>query len=94
MQYFLLAYFALMLIASLIAFGMYGWDKWQAKRKGWRVPENTLHIWALLGGWPGALLGQKSFRHKTSKPSFRIVFWATVVVHVAAGLGGVYLLWK
>jgi uncharacterized membrane protein YsdA (DUF1294 family) len=26
------------------------------------VPENTLHLMALLGGWPGALAGQGIIR--------------------------------
>ncbi|MNM87212.1 hypothetical protein D3C81_993870 [compost metagenome] len=37
---------------------------------------------ALLGGWPGALLAQGLFHHKTSKRSFQRVFWATVVINI------------
>jgi uncharacterized membrane protein YsdA (DUF1294 family) len=47
------------------------------------VPERTLHVLAFCGGWPGALLGQRQFRHKTSKMSFLIVFWSLVMLHVA-----------
>ena len=43
----------------------------------------TLHLLALLGGWPGAILGQRQFRHKTRKVAFLIVFWAVAVLHVA-----------
>jgi uncharacterized membrane protein YsdA (DUF1294 family) len=43
------------------------------------VPERTLHLLALLGGWPGAILGQRHFRHKTRKVSFLFAFWAVVV---------------
>jgi uncharacterized membrane protein YsdA (DUF1294 family) len=46
------------------------------------VSERTLHLMAFLGGWPGAYLGQRQFRHKTQKMSFRIVFWILVVLHV------------
>lgn len=63
---------------------MYGWDKRQAKNNGWRVPEKNLHIVSLFGGWPGAILGQNYFRHKTQKQSFRLTFWTTVVLHVVA----------
>lgn len=45
---------------------------------------------ALLGGWPGALLGQRQFRHKTKKLSFLIVFWLVVVLHVAIVASAAY----
>jgi len=42
---------------------------------------------ALLGGWPGALVAQNRLRHKSSKMSFLVVFWATVLLNcVALGL--------
>ena len=37
---------------------------------------------ALLGGWPGAFLAQRYFRHKTQKVSFQIVSWLIVALHV------------
>jgi uncharacterized membrane protein YsdA (DUF1294 family) len=48
------------------------------------VPEKTLHMMALAGGWPGAWLAQKMFRHKTSKKEFQVVFWLTVVLNIGA----------
>lgn len=78
--------------ASLVAFVAYGMDKRWAKLGSRRVPEQTLHVVALLGGWPGALAGQRVFRHKTKKVRFRAVFWLVVVVHVAVVIGVVYLL--
>lgn len=68
---------------SIACFVAYGWDKRCAANGSRRVPEQTLHILALLGCWPGALLGQRQFRHKTKKLSFLIMFWCVVVVHVA-----------
>lgn len=62
----------------------YAWDKAQAEVRGQRIAENTLHLMALFGGWPGALVGQIQFRHKTRKTSFRIVFWLTVIANVVA----------
>ena len=72
----------LMLVMSVVTFVAYGWDKRQAKLDRWRTPEKTLQGLALLGGWPGAILAQRFFRHKTKKVSFQIVFWAIVVLHL------------
>jgi uncharacterized membrane protein YsdA (DUF1294 family) len=71
-------------IVSLFTIILYGWDKRRAIKGGSRVPERTLHLAELCGGWPGALLAQKMFRHKTQKASFRRVFWAVVCLHIAA----------
>lgn len=69
------------LAASVIAFAMYAWDKSSARAGRWRTPESTLHLLAAAGGWPGALLAQRVLRHKTSKRSFQLVFWTTVLVN-------------
>lgn len=60
---------------------MYGSDKRRAQAGEWRIPEFTLHFAELAGGWPGAFLAQRIFRHKTSKISYRIVFWLIVLLH-------------
>ncbi|WP_045826498.1 DUF1294 domain-containing protein [Teredinibacter turnerae] len=69
---------------SCIAYAYYAKDKKAAKSGEWRVPESTLHMLGLLCGWPGALLAQYQFRHKTKKASFRLVFWIVVLINVAA----------
>ncbi|WP_458524707.1 DUF1294 domain-containing protein [Onishia taeanensis] len=66
---------------SAVTFVLYGLDKWAAKRETQRTAENTLHLCALLGGWPGALLAQQVFRHKSSKRSLQIAFWFTVLLN-------------
>jgi len=71
-------------VASLVAFVMYVWDKISAEKGSRRTPENTLHLLALIGGWPGALLAQRKYRHKTRKLSFRRVFWMTVALNCVA----------
>ena len=71
------------LLMSVVAFAMYGHDKRQADRGGWRVSEATLHGVELLGGWPGALAAQRVFRHKWRKRSYVAVFWTIVAVHAA-----------
>lgn len=69
-------------LASVASYFMYGIDKLAAERGGWRTSEASLHLVALLGGWPGALLAQRAFHHKTVKRSFRTVFWLTVVANI------------
>jgi uncharacterized membrane protein YsdA (DUF1294 family) len=69
---------------SLLCFWQYARDKKAAMKDEWRVPEDTLHLLSLCGGWPGALLAQERYRHKTTKRSFRVVFWLTVLLNIAA----------
>lgn len=69
--------------ASLISFGQYWHDKARALNGGRRTPEKSLHLVELLGGWPGALLAQQIFRHKTRKASYQLVFWMIVAAHQA-----------
>nr|WP_314579840.1 DUF1294 domain-containing protein [uncultured Pseudomonas sp.] len=68
-------------LMGLIAFGLYGHDKKQARTQGQRTPEKLLHMAELLGGWPGALVAQQAFRHKTRKFSYQLVFWLIVLLH-------------
>lgn len=86
--------FGSMLLLSAVTLLFYAWDKRRATRGGWRVPETRLHVLALLGGWPGALLGQRWLRHKTIKRRFRVVFWLTVVGHVAVSAAVTFLIWQ
>jgi uncharacterized membrane protein YsdA (DUF1294 family)/cold shock CspA family protein len=70
-----------MLVMSAITYGMYGHDKRLANSGGWRTAEKSLHLAELLGGWPGALLAQRRFRHKCSKGSYQFVFWCIIILH-------------
>ena len=69
-------------IASVVAFLAYALDKSAAQKNRWRTKESTLHLFALVGGWPGAFYAQNTLRHKSSKTEFKSVFWGTVVVNV------------
>jgi uncharacterized membrane protein YsdA (DUF1294 family)/cold shock CspA family protein len=69
---------------SILAFLVYAFDKFTATRGGWRTSESTLLLLALAGGWPGALLAQQLFRHKTSKTEFRTAFWFMAALNIAA----------
>ncbi len=70
-------------VMSVIAFTAYGLDKSAASAGRQRTPEATLHFLGLLGGWPGALLAQRLFRHKSRKREFQATYWGTVAVNVA-----------
>lgn len=74
----LLAAYALL---SVITFAMYGIDKAAAGKGRRRTPEATLLFAGLFGGWPGALVAQRLFRHKTRRQPFQAIFWCGVVVN-------------
>ena len=67
---------------SATTFVLYALDKSSARSSQWRVPENMLHLLALLGGWPGAWIAQVLFRHKISKSSFMAAFALSVAVNL------------
>lgn len=69
------------LLLSFVVFICYGIDKRNAIKGRWRVSEKTLHLWAVIGGWPGALVGQKMFRHKTQKRSFIVMLWLGIIAN-------------
>jgi len=73
-------------VISAAAFVVHWFDKRQAESDQWRTPENTLHVLELLGGWPGAFLAQRIFRHKTAKPGYQIVFWLIVLAYEYAAI--------
>lgn len=72
------------LAASAIAFLAYAIDKAAARNDRRRIRESTLHLFGLAGGWPGAVLAQRLFRHKSKKASFQRMFWATAIVNCGA----------
>ncbi|EWG97879.1 DUF1294 domain-containing protein [Halomonas sp. BC04] len=70
-------------LLSVISFAMYGLDKAAAGKGRRRISEATLLFAGLIGGWPGALVAQQAFRHKTRKQPFQAIFWCGVVVNCA-----------
>jgi uncharacterized membrane protein YsdA (DUF1294 family) len=63
---------------SLITWAFYGWDKRVSELKtvlqSWRIPEFTLNLITLLGGFPGAWAGRAMFKHKTNVQRHRGMF--------------------
>ena len=79
------------LLVNVLTVVIYGVDK-LAACKGWRrVPEITLLVFGVVGGWPGAIVGQQCFRHKTQKQPFKTYFVISVIVNIVA-MVAVYLL--
>ncbi len=70
---------ACVLVMGAISYGCYAADKRRARAQEWRISEAGLHLTELLGGWPGAFLAQRRLRHKVSKSSYQLVFWAIVM---------------
>jgi uncharacterized membrane protein YsdA (DUF1294 family) len=65
---------------------VYRSDKRRAEAGARRIPETILHLSELIGGWPGAFLAQRKFRHKISKLSYQVGFWAILTIHQVAAL--------
>lgn len=71
------------LIVSLFTLAIYGIDKFLAKAEWKRVPERWFHTLALIGGFPGALVGMHLFKHKVNNSKFRWVILASLLLHSA-----------
>jgi len=70
---------------SLTTFAMFGFDKGMATAGKDRVPENVLHLFTILGGFPGQLIGRLLFHHKSNfskHPLFNIVLIASAIIWV------------
>lgn len=76
---------------NLLAFIFFTVDKYQAKIRGWRIPETPLLLLAAIGPF-GALMVMMVFRHKTRHAKFFLVpvfallhlllviwFWAWII---------------
>ena len=64
----------LVLIMSVIAFFVMGYDKSQAKKHGQRISERTLWTLLFLEEQLDAYFGMIMFRHKTKHTNFRLGF--------------------
>ncbi len=59
-----------LIVSSGWGFCLCFWDKQQALKHRWRIPEKTFFLLAFLGGAFGIRLGMRFFHHKTRKSSF------------------------
>ena len=77
----LIAYYILGI--NVIVFIIYGIDKLKAKKRKWRIPENTLLLLAIIGGSIGAWLGIKVWHHKTLHKKFKYGIPLIVIAQIA-----------
>ena len=80
-----------LLIINFIAFFMMGIDKRKSKKEGKRrTPEKNFFFAALLGGSIGAILGMRTFRHKTKHWYFVWGMPAILILQIALTF---FLIW-
>lgn len=85
-------YFLWLVLVNAITYLAYRRDKTASQRAKQRIPEMTLHLLALLGGWTFAWFAQQKFRHKTQKQPFKKIFLCTVVINILFTIGMLILL--
>ena len=72
-----------LLAINVVAFIMYGIDKYKAKKAKWRISEATLLLLAVLGGSIGAWMGMKVWHHKTMHKKFKYGIPAILMIQIA-----------
>lgn len=78
-----------LILANILTMALYGVDKMAARQAWRRVPESTLLMFGVVGGWVGAIAGQQIFRHKTQKQPFKTYFIISLIVSLSL-MGAVY----
>jgi len=75
---------------NLLGYFMYAYDKFQAGRGGWRVPEIRLLVVVIAGGGAGALLAMITCWHKIKKCEFVIKFVfclaLSIILYIVVGV--------
>lgn len=82
--------FIALLLVNVVAFAMYGIDKYKARRQQRRISEAALLTIALAGGALGAWIAMYTFRHKTRHAKFVVL----VPLFLAAQIYLVYTLYR
>ncbi|KAA1260877.1 hypothetical protein LF1_34190 [Rubripirellula obstinata] len=78
-------------VASIVTAILYRIDKRRARDHEPRIPEQTLLMWSLAGGWPGGWVAGKCLHHKTRKTSYRVKFALCVALNVGICIAFVWL---
>lgn len=74
--------FIFICLISILTYWLYVKDKQAAQLGKRRVPEQTLHLLSLLGGWAAAGVAQQKLRHKTQKQPFRHIYFGTIALNL------------
>ena len=72
-----------LLAVNIVAFVLYGIDKYKAKRNKWRVSEAALLTVAVIGGSIGAWAGMRLWHHMTMHKKFKFGIPAIIILQVA-----------
>lgn len=89
-KYLLYGLLLYLVAINLIAFFLYGLDKWKSRHDKWRITEARLLSVSILGGSLGAFLGMKIWHHKTLHPRFRYGLPLILILHLAIAIAVVY----
>jgi uncharacterized membrane protein YsdA (DUF1294 family) len=81
-----------LLAVNILTLALFALDKHRARRRRWRISEQSLLLFCLLGGTPGAYWARKTFRHKTRKQPFSTRLHMIAVVQVLAVMGIIWLI--
>ena len=71
-----------LLIINILGFLAMGFDKWKAKKGRWRIPEDSLFMFTILGGGIGTIAGIYAFRHKTKKLKSTVGMPAILILEI------------
>lgn len=66
-------------MASAMTFLIFGMDKRRAAAGQRRISEAALLWSCVFGGWPGGLMAQNVFQHKTRKWMFQLSMWVSAL---------------
>ncbi|MCR5399145.1 MAG: DUF1294 domain-containing protein [Lachnospiraceae bacterium] len=70
-------------VLNVMGYALMGIDKARAKKRGFRIPEATLFVVAIIGGSIGTIIGMFFFRHKTRKWYFAYGLPVILILQIA-----------
>lgn len=71
-----------LLAVNILTYVTFAFDKWSAKRQGWRIPEANLLLLCIIGGAITGFIAMFTLRHKTKKGKFRVLVPLILVLHL------------
>ena len=71
-----------LIIINLFTFFIMWVDKKKAEKNKWRISEQALFGFAIIGGSIGAIAGMYKFRHKTKKKRFTVGLPIILIIQI------------